>query len=158
MVHSEHISVWSLRRTASYRITILRLPDIPASSIEYTFFSDANNSTSWLDHFFCDSTLASLTMSVSPLLYGSNLSDHIPISIVFDICPSSLPVKSPQIPNTHSHSVILQTGPRSIIIILNSFLPPLSLIFLCSPMKFSTVVILIAKFTQLISLSTLHPS
>ena len=77
---------------------------LPASSIEYTFFSDANNSTSWLDHFFCDSTLASLTMSVSPLLYGSNLSDHIPISIVFDICPSSLPVKSPQIPNTHSHS------------------------------------------------------
>ena len=28
MVHREHISVWSLRRTASYRITILRLPDI----------------------------------------------------------------------------------------------------------------------------------
>ena len=27
MDHGEHISVWSLRRTASYSITILRLPD-----------------------------------------------------------------------------------------------------------------------------------
>ena len=27
MDHGEHISVWSLRRTASYKITILRLPD-----------------------------------------------------------------------------------------------------------------------------------
>ena len=78
---------------------------LPASSIEYTYFSDANNSISWLDHFFCDSTLASLTLSISPLLYGSNLSDHIPISVIFDIRPSSLPVKSSEVSAIHSQIV-----------------------------------------------------
>ena len=104
---------------------------VPVSSIEYTFHSDANNSISWLDHFFCDSTLASLTLSASPLLYGSNLSDHIPIVVTFDICLSSLSAKPPQPSHTHSSvstnwAQVSDTHVEQFIASIDSSLPVLS--------------------------------
>ena len=129
---------------------------VPVSSIEYTFHSDANNSISWLDHFFCDSTLASLTLSASPLLYGSNLSDHIPIVVTFDICLSSLSAKPPQPSHTHSSvstnwAQVSDTHVEQFIASIDSSLPVLLI-------KFSIVLTLIASSIPLISPNISHIS
>ena len=81
---------------------LICIDQLPLSSVEYTFHSDANNAVSWIDHVFCDSAFALLTLSVSCLLYGSNLSDHLPLSVIFNVCLPSLPTQSVQPSLVHS--------------------------------------------------------
>ena len=64
---------------------------LPLSSVTHTYTSEASGTTSWIDHVVCDADLALLVLSVSPLQYGSNLSDHHPISATVNFrCTDSL--------------------------------------------------------------------
>ena len=50
------------------------------SSIGFTYSRDGGSSFSWLDHFLCTSTCVSLITDVCHIDFGSNLSDHHPLS------------------------------------------------------------------------------
>ena len=90
-------------RSSSTRSTLLSdfiqernlvcVDQLPLSSIKFTYLCEASGASSWIDHFVCDADLASVISSVSALQYGSNLSDHLPISATLNlICsPSTMP-------------------------------------------------------------------
>ncbi len=69
--------------------------DLPhRSSIQYTYMRDDGSASSWLDHFLCDSSLASGLSQFRRFDFGSNLSDHCPLLCALSIalspvCPSS---------------------------------------------------------------------
>ena len=70
----------------------LQAADLPyRSSVGFTYARDGGSSFSWLDHFLCTTTCVSLITDVRRIDFGSNHSDHHPLSCSLAISVSSSP-------------------------------------------------------------------
>ena len=103
---------------------------LPASTISYTYFCETTCASSWIDHFVCDSDLALQMQKVGSLQYGSNLSDHLPLYVVFNLCYSSSPVSEPALhsrPGLHTNwDLVADQHVQHFYSLLTSNLPQLS--------------------------------
>ena len=60
-------------------------------SVNFTYERDDGLVHSWIDHVMCSQSLSSLT-NVHTLKFGTNLSDHLPLSFLLHIHCTSVPI------------------------------------------------------------------